>query len=189
MHARRHQIIARSLRRRARHEGRLDLQKAVLNEIATDCHRDAAANREVLLHLAAAQIEIAVLQPHLFIRDGVLGGREGRRLRIVQQQHLVRNQLDVSGLHVRVRQPRGALAQLAGDCHHVLRPRRLRFGVGLGRPLLVEHHLRYAGAVAQIEKDEIAVIAAAVHPPHQSYGFAGVHAAQGTTSMCALQIA
>ena len=38
----------------------------------------------------------------------------------------------------------------------------------------VEDDLGDAGAVAEVEEDEIAVVAAAVDPAHERYGFAGV---------------
>jgi len=49
--------------------------------------------------------------------------------------------------------------------------------------LLVEHDLGDAGAVAEVEKDEVAVIAAAVHPAHQNHLLAGVGGAQFAAKM------
>ena len=47
-----------------------------------------------------------------------------------------------------------------------------------GGDLLVEDDLGDAGAVAQVEKDEVAVVAAAVDPAHEDYVLAGVGGAQ-----------
>jgi hypothetical protein len=55
--------------------------------------------------------------------------------------------------------------------------------MAIGHELLIEHHLRDAGAVAHIEKDEVAVIAAAVHPAHQHHRLAGVGGTQFAAEM------
>jgi hypothetical protein len=50
--------------------------------------------------------------------------------------------------------------------------------VGLGRGFLIQHHLQDAGAVAQVEKDEIAVVAAPVDPAHDDHVVAGIGCAK-----------
>ena len=57
------------------------------------------------------------------------------------------------------------------------------FGVAVGREFLVENNLGDAGAVAKVEEDEVAVIAAAVDPAHQDHLFAGVGGAQSAAKM------
>ena len=74
---------------------------------------DLVAQREVLLHLGAAQVEVAVLEADLFVGDGVFGGRERRRLRLVEQQQFVGDDLDFAGGHVGVGE---AFAALADAC-------------------------------------------------------------------------
>ena len=54
------------------------------------------------------------------------------------------------------------------DGDHVLRPRRLTLGMGFARDLFVQHYLGNAGAVAHIQKDQVAVVAPPVHPSHQN---------------------
>ncbi len=70
----------------------------------------------------------------------------------------------------------------------VLRARGFRLGVGLGGDGLVEDDLGDAGAVAEIEKDEPAVVAAAVYPAHEGYGLAGVGGTQGSAPVSALEV-
>jgi hypothetical protein len=48
---------------------------------------------------------------------------------------------------------------------------------------MIEHDLRDTGAVAEIEKDEAAVVAAAVDPAHEDYLFAGVGGAELAAKM------
>jgi hypothetical protein len=61
--------------------------------------------------------------------------------------------------------------------------------VAVGRELLVEHDLGNAGAVAQIEKDQVAVVAAPVDPAHQNHLLAGVGGAQVAAKMRPFEIA
>jgi hypothetical protein len=58
--------------------------------------------------------------------------------------------------------------------------------VTFGREVLIEDDLGDAGAVAEVEEDEVAVIAASVDPPHQHNIFAGIAGAKLTAGMGAL---
>jgi hypothetical protein len=49
----------------------------------------------------------------------------------------------------------------------------LGFGVGLGGELVVNDDLRDAAAVAEIEEDEVAVVATAIDPTHEDDPTAG----------------
>jgi len=104
MHAARDQVIARSLGRRPRHKRRLNLRGILLDKIVPDRHRHAAAQREVLLCIStAAQVEIAPLQPNLFVADRVFRRREWRRLRLdSSSSNSSGDHLDGAGQHVRV---------------------------------------------------------------------------------------
>ena len=104
------EIIARALGRGARHEGRFDLEEALADEVVADGHGDAAAQGKVRLHFGPAQIEVAVLQAHLFVGDGVFGGREGRRPGIVEQKEFAGDDFDLAGGHVGVFEAGGAAA-------------------------------------------------------------------------------
>jgi hypothetical protein len=53
--------------------------------------------------------------------------------------------------------------------------------------LLVDHHLRDARPVAQIEKDEAAMVAPPVYPAHQDYVLPRVLRAKLTTHLRPLQ--
>jgi hypothetical protein len=62
----------------------------------------------------------------------------------------------------------------------------LGLGVAFGGEVFIEHHLRDPGAVAQVEEDEVAVIAAAIDPAHEDYIFAGVGGAKLPAGMGSL---
>jgi hypothetical protein len=143
---------------------------------------------KVLLEFSTAKVEIAVLQADLFVGDRrIIRDGEGRRPGVVQQQEGIGDEFDVAGGHVGVGEACAAGADAAGDGDDVLGPRGLGLGVGQRRGFFVEHHLRDAGAVAEVEEDEVAVVAAAVHPAHQGNGFAGVRDAEIAAAMRALQ--
>jgi hypothetical protein len=59
--------------------------------------------------------------------------------------------------------------------------------VALGREVLIQHNLRNSGAVAQVEEDKVAVVAAAVDPAHQHNIFTGISGAKLPTGVGALQ--
>ena len=188
MHAAGNEIIARALGRGARHEGGFDLEEALADEVVADGHGDAAAQGKVRLHFSPAQVEVAVLQAHLFVGDGVFGGREGRRPGIVEQKEFAGDDFDLAGGHAGVFQAGGAAADFSFNGNNKFRTGGVGFGVG-GRDLLVNDDLRDAGAVAQIEEDEAAVVAAAVDPAHQNDILPRVFGAKLSTHPGALQSA
>jgi hypothetical protein len=53
----------------------------------------------------------------------------------------------------------------------------------------VEHNLRNARTVADIDEDEVAKIAAAVHPSHEHSSLARIGSAKSATAVGALQVA
>ena len=117
------------------------------------------------------------------------GGRKRRQARVVQHQQLGGLDLDLAGGHFGIDGVLHAQAHLAHGGHDVLRPHLLALRVALGRQFLVQHHLRNAGAVAHVEKDQVAVVAAAVHPAHQHHVLAGVGGAQCAAHVRSFEIA
>ena len=121
---------------------------------------------EVALHLGAAQVHVAVLQPHFLVLDGLFSRRERRQTRIVQHAQLGGLNLNFAGFHLGINSVLVAQANLAHGGHNVLGPHLLALGMAVGNKFLVENHLGNTCAVAQVKEDEIAVVAAAVHPAH-----------------------
>ena len=142
---------------------------------------------EVLLHLGAAEVDVAVLEADFLVGDGVFGGREGRRLRVVEEEEVVGDELDVAGGHVGIGEAFAAVAEDSRDGDDVLGARGFGLGVSFGGDFLVEDDLRDAGAVAEVEEDEVAVVAAAVDPAHEGDGLAGVGAAEFAAGVRALE--
>src|SRR3546814_4489623 len=65
MQGRRHEEVARPRRAGRGQNRRLELAEALLGHAPADAGDDVAAQRDVALHLLAAQIEKAVAQPDL----------------------------------------------------------------------------------------------------------------------------
>ena len=74
------------------------------------------------------------------------------------------------------------------DSHHEFRPQLFGLGVRLGMLLLVEHDLRNAGAVAQVDENQLPQIAPPMHPAHQHHIGIGVRRSQRPAIFCPLQI-
>ncbi len=83
--------------------------------------------------------------------------------------------------------PVAAAANLPFDRDDKLRAGGLGFGVGLAGLLLVEDDLGDAGAVAHVEEDEVAVVAAAVDPAHQDDVLVCVFCAEVSAHVGALE--
>ena len=87
---------------------------------------------DVVLHLGAAQVEIAILEAHLFVGDVVVGGREGQRLAVVEDAQLVGDDFDLAGGDVRVDGVGVAQFDVADDGDDVLGAQRFGLLVQLG---------------------------------------------------------
>ncbi len=149
---------------------------------------DLVSGLDVELHLRPAQVDVAVLQPHLFVADDLFAGQKGRQLALVEQAHLGGHQLDLAGFDVGIAGRLVAQLQQPGDRHYVFAAQLLGALVQRRVRLVVEDHLRHARAVAQIDKDDAAKVSPPVNPSHQDYGLAGVGGAEFSAAMSAFQI-
>ena len=189
MHAAGNQKIARALGRGLGEDGRFDFEKALLREAFADGERNFVAQAEVALHLGAAQVDVAVLEADFFVLDGFFGGRKRRQARVVEDAQLGGLDLDFAGGHLGIDGVGVAQAHLAHGGDNVLGADLFALQVAFGRQLLVEDDLGDAGAVAEVEEDEVAVVAAAVDPAHQNHLLAGVGGAQVAAQMRPFEIA
>ena len=126
------------------------------------------AQHQVVLHGRAAQVQIAVAQAQAFVRPGVIGDVERRRQGAVQHRERSRHHFNVARGHQRVFAARRTPPDVALDLHHPFLPQFIGGLGGLGRKFGIADHLHHAGAVAQIQEYDPAVVAAASHPPGQS---------------------
>ena len=123
------------------------------------------AGGDHVLHVRAAQVQIAVLQAQHIVGLGVLHNFKGRGLRAGQQAQLGDVHLNVAGGDlVGLALP---LPDQAGGGDDVLRAE----GRGLLKDILVgavvEGELDQAGAVPQVHKDQTAQVPLPLHPAAQ----------------------
>ena len=125
-----------------------------------------APQEESVGHRLATDIEIAVLQSQALV-DRLVGlvDVERRRLRLGQDLDLTRPKLDLPRRHARVLGPGQARATSPATVTTNSLRTRLRDLVGLRRVGLVDDDLGDAVPVAQVQEDELAVVAAPMHPP------------------------
>ena len=97
---------------------------------------------------------------------------------------LIDNDLDITGRQIRVLKALGSLAHRADHLDHIFAAHLGGDVVGGGGGVGINRHLGDAEAIAQIDKDQAAVIAAAVHPTGQGDLFADMIQRQFATGMC-----
>ncbi len=175
--AARHQVVARAFGRCAPQDRRFDFDKAVrVEKRARRPHRQRAP-AQIALHGRAAQINIAIAQAHV-LGSGVGVDRKRRGLRDVEDVRLCHRDFHFTGRKLRVDRALGAHHHLAACGQIILgagAPRDLVRRGGLGG---VENQLEDALAVAQIDEDESAVVAAGSNPSPQRNFAPGVGGAQ-----------
>jgi hypothetical protein len=164
--ARGHEEVARAAGRVLHEDRRLDLDEAVVREVVARVVVDARARHHVALQARASEVEVAVLEALLLARVDVVLDREDGRLGLVEDDRLGRDDLDRAGRHLRVPH-RATVADLAAHAEHPLAARLVADGEGLRRELRIEHHLRDALAVAEVDEDAAAVIAPRVDPAEE----------------------
>ncbi len=120
------------------------------------------AQDQALAHLLAAQVEVAIFQAHVLAH--LVVELERQRLGAVQRRELARQDLDLARGEVGVGGAGGTRAHQAAHAHDVFAAQALGFGEELGI-VRIEHDLDQTLAVAQVDEDHPAVIAATIHPP------------------------
>jgi len=173
--AARHDKVARPLRRALQQDRRLDLQKVALRQKLADEAHHMMAQFQIRQHARAPQVQIAILEAQRLIHIvGVAADVERRRARGVQDRDLAGHHLDGACRQIRVLEAGRSLAHNAAHLDDVLAAELARHLMGLLRGVGVDGHLRNAETVAQIHKDEPAVITAAVDPACQGHVLAGM---------------
>ena len=174
--ARGHQEVARAFGGGGGQDRGGELEEAGFGHAPADRGDDGEPLHDVGVQGLAAQIQEAILQPHILRVVGLAenGDRQllGRRQHLDlggEELHLTRRQLGVDGAL-------GPVAHAAVDADHPLRAHRLgdleSGAVGVG------DHLREPVVVAQVDEQQAAVVAHAVHPTGQAAGNAHVALAQ-----------
>ena len=186
MNAAGNEIVARAFGSRTREHGRLDLEEAQLVHRLAHLENHAMAQLEIAMRTRPPQIEIAITQARLFAGICVVFHLERRRLRVVQNMQARSDHFHFAGRKFRIRflPPHDATFHRYDKLRAQLFSLRMRFRM----QLIVEHDLRDSRAVAKVDEDQLAEIAAALNPAHQDDFFIGVRGAQRAAISCAFQI-
>ena len=176
MQAGRHQEVAGTLGRARGQDRRLELDEALCLHAPADARDHARAQQDVLLHRLAPQVEEAKAQAGV-LRIVALGvDLERQLLRRGLDDQGVGDHLDLAGRQVGVDRIGAARDQVAGHGEHALQAHVLR--VRKERMLGLKHDLGDAVVVAQIDEQQLPVIALAVHPAGQAHRLADLVGAQ-----------
>ncbi len=119
------------------------------------------AQTQVAQHRLAAQIEVTIAQPELLADRLVV--MERRRLRLREHRELGGKNFDFAARKVRVDGARRPLADATLHLEHELGAQALCLGEYLGA-VGIEHDLKQPFAIAKVDEDHAAMIAAPVHP-------------------------
>ena len=183
----RHEIIPRPFRRGARQHRRFDFEKAAVAEEAPRSLRRRVPHDEVGSDFGPPQVKIAVLQADVVRNLAVLVEREGRGFARVKDAQLADHDLNRPGLQLRVLHVAGPRLNLAAHRQNPLRAQLVRLGVRFGVDFRVEDNLGDAPAVAEVDEDNPAVVAAAKNPTHENDLLIQVIEAESVAVMCAPQ--
>ena len=167
---RRHQVIARAFRRALGEHRRFDVDEALRVEILAHFDRHAITQAQVLLHLRTAQVEHAMREARGF-REVVVVELERRRHRRVQHRQFMAQHFDLAARQAGVRRAFRTAAHDALHLHAELVAHAFGDLEHLGA-IRIADDLDEAFAVAQVDEDNAAVVAAAVYPAAQRDGLA-----------------
>ena len=139
-----------------------------------DRARRAMAQPQMVLHLRAPQIQKAVLQAHGF-RQHLVVHHERRRLRRIENFQTGRQHFNFAAHQVGIDRAGGPLTHPAFDAHDKL----IAQTVGdpeCFRTVGVADDLHQTFTVAQVDKNNAAVITPPMHPAEQGHGLAKISA-------------
>ena len=174
----RHDEVAGALRCRLEQDRRLDVEEPGRLHVPADDPDHLCAQADVALQLVAAQVEPAVAQAQRLV-DVLLVELERQRRRAGDDRERVDLQLDLARRHAVGLTVSGARATTSPSAWST-NSLRISFAssAASGRTLGVDHELRDPGAVAQVDEDEAAVVAAARGPARERLARADVLGAQ-----------
>ena len=161
----RHVVGARALGRVGGQDRRLKFGEALGDHPPADRGDDLRAQHDVGVHLLAPQIEKAVGEAHLLGVFGIAVDRERQRQGLRLDFDRGDHELDLAGIEPGVDGVGRTGGDPPGHRRHTFQAQRV--GGWEQRRGGVDHALGDAVVIAQIDKQQMAVIALAVDPPRQ----------------------
>ncbi len=187
MHAAGNEIVARAFGRGAREHRRFDFEEAHFVHDAANLEKNFVAQREIGVLARTAQIEIAIAQARFFGGVGFVFDLKRRRFRVVEDVKLGGDDFDFAAGEIGIRFL--ARDDFAFDGDDVFAADVFGFAVRFGLRLFVKDDLDDAGAIANVEEEEISEVAAASDPAHHDGVFVGVGGAEIAAVVCAGEVA
>ena len=136
------------------------------------------AEAEIAPHLGAAKVEVAILEAEVFVGDAAFEG-EREDVGFVENGDGGGDDLDLAGGKPGVLRAEEARGDGAGDGDHVFATEAVRLLGDLRVLVGTKDDLRNAFAVAEIDKNDAAVVTARVDPAGKGDGGVGVDGAEG----------
>ncbi|ODN68881.1 hypothetical protein A6302_03806 [Methylobrevis pamukkalensis] len=170
--AARHEEVARALGAGGGENRRRVFGEADAVHLAAHRGDDLGALDDVGVQRLAAQVEEAVAQARVFRIVRLAEHRQRQLARLAQHLDLADEHLDAAGGEVGVDRLGRTHLHVAVDADHPFGAHQL--GLSEGRRIRVDHALGDAVVVAQVDEQQAAMVAHAVHPARQAHGRARV---------------
>ena len=162
MDAARHEVVAGAFRGAAGEDRGLVFGESEVPHLAAQGFDELGAHHDVVVEVFAAEVQEAVFEAERFRRVLVLRDQERQLFGLAEHGHLIGHEFDLAGRDLRVHGLRRAGDDFAREAHDRLHAPAFEFLIEiLGR---VDHDLRLAVVVAQVDEDDAAVVAHAVDP-------------------------
>ena len=162
----------------------MKLIEADAGHIAAHLGNHPGTQQNILVQTLPPQVEETVFQPQRLRRMVVLGDQERQHLRLAEHFHRLGHHFNFTGNQLRIDRSFGAGDHLAGKGDDRLHPPALQLLIKL--PFRIDHHLGQAVMVAQVDKNNAAVVTHAVNPAGQFYGLADIGFPQFSTCVASI---
>ena len=159
------QIIAGSFRSAAAEHRSFDFEEFALVKIIANGLSELMADKDVLLQSFAAQVDKAILESQLFVRQFRPFDFKRRRPAGTEYRQFVSSDFDIAGVEFRIDQIIPAIAHFPFDLHDVLASQSAGDRIDLAVFFGIEDELCLAVAVSEVHENEVfAVVAITVNP-------------------------
>jgi hypothetical protein len=160
----RHEEISRTFRRLLDEHRRFDLEKSEPVEVIAHRLHRVVAQRDVALHVRPAEIDVAIFHPQALVDVDIALHGKRRRERPVEHGNVGCRDLDLTGGQLLVLGARRPEPNPTADHDDVFGSERRGGCRRGGSNARVEDRLRDSKAVANVDEDELPVIASARDP-------------------------
>lgn len=158
-------------------DGGFDFNEALAVEVVASGGGDAVAGADVVGHPGAAQVEVAVFHPQVFVRQFAVE-LEGKDVGFVDDGEAGGDDFDFAGAEFAVLGAFEAFGDFAGDLDDVFVAEFVALGGEFGVFFGAEDDLGEALTIPQVHEDDAAVVAGGVDPTGEGDGLADVFGAE-----------